>query len=568
MVHLVKKVKKGNTYLYLAERGRVDGKSKQLWQVYLGPEKRFKESTELVLKPGFQTESIQFGLIAALLHIAQKLQLTSIIDQVTKKRNQGLGVGDHVLIAAINRCLAPCSKTQIREWLDTTILKKFYPSLDVQVDASAYWTHFRYLTDENIELIENELARVVKDTFGIKFDDLSFDPTNFFTYINPRQENQELAEHGHSKEGRATLNIINMSLFCALDGGIPLLHLVYPGNVQDASHFRDGALPRLKQRLEELNIPAATVTLIFDKGNLSEEAFEIIDALKCKYICSDRPSSHKTLLNIKPTEFEMHELPNGKKIGVKEFHDEKYGRARRFIAIFNPNEAKWKQETLATKMEAKIAEISEYFSTRVVFSPGEKRKGQGDKWRTRTNVEAKVKELIGSRFKDMIHVTITGPDEIPLADGGRFDVVVSTEKEAIEAENLELGKSFLMTNRDDLALHDIVWVYRQQYLTERAFKWLKSPDFVSVKPMFHWVDSSIKGHLFSCFIALLLLTLLVRELSTSGVKTSIYKAVKHLKAINVTRITIPGRKEPIDQLDKLSPESQQLLDALDLGKFL
>ncbi|NMC06983.1 MAG: hypothetical protein GYA24_17325, partial [Candidatus Lokiarchaeota archaeon] len=278
----------------------------------------------------------------------------------------------------------------------------------------------------------------MKDTFGIKFDELSFDPTNFFTYINPRKENQELAEHGHSKEGRATLNIINMSLFCALDGGIPLLHLVYPGNVQDASHFRDGALPRLKQRLEELNIPAATVTLIFDKGNLSEEAFEIIDALKCKYICSDRPSSHKTILNLKPPEFEMRELPNGKMIGVKEFHDEKYGKARRFIAIFNPNEAKWKQETLATKMEAKIAEISEYFSTRVVFSPGEKRKGQGDKWRTRTNVETKAKELVGSRFKDMIHVTITGPDEIPLADGGRFDVTVSTEQEAIDAENLEL----------------------------------------------------------------------------------------------------------------------------------
>lgn len=147
--------------------------------------------------------------------------VAEIIDEYTEKQNQGLSVGEHMLIGAINRCVELVSKTQLKRWFDSTILKKIYPKLGSTLDSRSYWTHSRYLNEDNIEKIGAALARASMEQFNVSFNDLLFDPTNFFTYINPRGGNQTIPKHSYSKEGRHTLNLVNLSLFCALDGGFP-----------------------------------------------------------------------------------------------------------------------------------------------------------------------------------------------------------------------------------------------------------------------------------------------------------------------------------------------------------
>lgn len=568
MAFLVKKVIDGKVYLYLRHNHRVKGKVKTAWQVYLGSEEKFKTHAKIA-KCDIKTETIEFGLIAALLRVAEKLELVDIINQATNKREQGFSVGEHFLFAALNRCVQPASKSQLKDWIDSTILRKIHSNIKVNLDSRAYWTHFRYLSDEVIEVIENKLVHAIRDTFGVQLNELSFDPTNFFTYINPSKPNQTLPNHGHSKEGRFTLNIVNISLFCALDGGIPLFHLVYPGNVQDASHFKEMALPRLKRRLKEQNVSLANVTLIFDKGNLSPEGFALIDNWKCEYICSDRPSTHKTLLTIPPEEFELHVLPNGNEVGVKDFHLNKYGKTRRFVAVYNPNEEKWNLENFKAKIRKKIAEIEGYFKTRLVYAPGEKRKGQGDKWRIRVEVEKKIKAMIGGDpFAKVIVAAVKGPAKLQVARGGRFELKISTNPEAFKKTALTLGKSFLMTSREALSADEVVWAYRQQYLVERAFKWLKNSEFLSIRPMYHRVDSSIRGHVFVCYLGLVLLSLLVREIVQLGVPISINKAIKHLKEIRMTRIKISGKSEPLENIDEMSQEAKKLYEILKLDRYL
>src|SRR2546430_4536644 len=58
----------------------------------------------------------EFGGTAALYSVAQQLQLAEIIDRHVPKRNQGLSVGQYALLAILNRCLAPTSKTQLAHW--------------------------------------------------------------------------------------------------------------------------------------------------------------------------------------------------------------------------------------------------------------------------------------------------------------------------------------------------------------------------------------------------------------------------------------------------------------------
>lgn len=551
MIHVSKKKKKGKEYLYLEQTGRVNGKSKRLWQKYLGPADKFKDLSKLSLDIDVETETMEFGLIASLLLVAKKLDLVHIINTGVNKRKQGLSVGDHVLLAAINRCVQPVTKSQLREWFESTVLKKIYPRPESRMDSRSYWTHFRYLSEKNIETIGVELARATHGKFGVNFNDLSFDASNFFTYLNPTQPNQTLPNHGHSKDGRSTLNLVNFSLFCALDGGIPLLHLIYPGNEHDAKHFKT-ALRRLKSRLKSANLSLTNTTLLFDKGNLSKEAFEFLDHEKYDYIASIRPSTQKDVLFVPPEEFETIALPNGKPLGVKELRREQYGKERRFIALYNPLHARWLKENFREKVLDRISKIQEFFKKRL----------NNKLWSNSTKVRNKCLKVLGAKkFRNVVQVDISGNE-------GDLTLSVAVDQVAFEKKVATFGKSFLMTSREDLTAREVAWAYRQQYIVENAFKLLKSPRYLSIRPMHHRVDSSVCGHIFVCFIGLLLLSLLVRELLLRDIPTSIPKAIKHLKSIKITQISISGRQAPIIKVDKMSEQAQLLYEALELKRFV
>lgn len=57
-----------------------------------------------------------FGAVTVLLDIAGKLKIVEIIDEVVKKRKQGLSVGEYMLLVAINRAGDPRSKQQFWNW--------------------------------------------------------------------------------------------------------------------------------------------------------------------------------------------------------------------------------------------------------------------------------------------------------------------------------------------------------------------------------------------------------------------------------------------------------------------
>lgn len=550
MVHLVKKRKRGFVYLYLEERAWIEGKSKRLWQIYLGPEHELKDRGKLLTGKEVETETVEFGLIAALLSIAKKLELVKIINAHTDKRAQALSVGEHLLFAAINRCVEPVSKRQLMDWFKNSLLYKIYPKVASALDSRSYWTHFRYLNDANIDAMGEELARATMRYYNVSFKELLFDPTNFFTYIHPKKANQTLPRHGKSKDGRNTLNLINLSLFCAMDGGIPFLQMVYPGNEQDASHFKT-ALRRLQQRLKRMEVPSSTVTLIFDKGNLSKEAFEYIDKEKYQYICSIRPSTQKELLSLAANEFTMGTLPNGKSIGTKGFIRSIYEKERRIIALYNPKQAQWLLKNYEQKLEARMGELRSFFKTRL----------NTERWKDPEKIRKKCSTVLGAaKFQNAVTLTLQETE-------GKLLLSLAKDEKGFQAHAMRLGKSFLMTNCGEVPDFEVAWAYRQQYLVENAFKLLKNPKCLSLRPMFARVDTSTRGHSFTCFLGLLLLTLLVREVLARDIPMSIPKAIHCLSRIKITKITIPGKKQPTYKLNKMDELSKRVYGALHLEQY-
>src|SRR5262249_58613280 len=83
-----------------------------------------------------------------------------------------------------------------------------------------------------------------------------------------------------------------------------------------------------------------------------------------------------------------------------------------------------------------------------------------------------------------------------------------------------LGKRILFTDNADWSEEEIVAGYRGQHHVERAFRDLKDPELIRFRPMFHWTDSKIRGHAFSCVVPLTLVRLLHRQVGQAGVGLS------------------------------------------------
>ncbi|MBD3228069.1 MAG: IS1634 family transposase [Candidatus Lokiarchaeota archaeon] len=552
MVFIERKKKKGRVYLYLTHKARINGKSKRVWTIYLGPEDRIMEHVEQIkqnLKLEFDIDTFDFGRPISLLRIAEKLDLINIIDETVKKREQGLSVGEYILIAVLNRCIQPTSKNQIRKWFHSTYLQKHFPKIETYLDSMAYTNHYQYLTQEAIDAIEEKINKKLVVEFQVQMDELMYDPTNFATFINPKE--QTLPRHGHSKEGRHILNLVSLSLFCTRDGGVPVMHRVYPGNIQDAAHFKED-FPRFLTRLRELNITPTEITLIFDKGNISPDVFEEIDSSNMKWIASVRPSSHKDLKKIPADDFEMSKLPNGKEIGVLEFQRKLHGRSRRLLVVYNPNRAHWARENLVRKLNKKIEKVKEWFENRL----NERR------WRDPKNVEKKIKNLIESKSHlQYISYKVSGTY-------GAVRYTINIDRTNLDNHIKTLGKSFLMTNHSDKGPIEIVWLYRQQYTVEHAFRYLKNPDIIKLTPMYVWKDDCIRGYVFTCVLALLLLTLLCREVNTKYPEVSLPFILAHLSEVEAAQITFSGSNKIQQKLVNMSADAKKLVDFLKLKQAL
>jgi len=550
MTFLIKKKLKGNTYLYLAKNARINGKTRRIWEKYIGPENKINEKTEILIDPELSIITLDFGLPIALMQLIKQLGLVEIINECTGKRAQGLSVGHYVALATINRCVKPTSKAKLRRWFDHTALFKEFPPIDTYLDSMAYTNHFKYLNPEVIETIEARVNLRLIEAFDVSMNTLFYDPTNFFTYINPK-EGAELPRHGHSKESRFTLNLVGLSLFCTNDGGLPVLHETYPGNVQDAKLFKQ-QVPRLLERLKRVGINPEEICLVFDKGNLSQEAFDQINDAGIHFICSIRPSTQKEFDSLMPADFLLEPLPNGKELGVLEFPQDLYGPKDRLLVVYNPRLRTWQEKNLRKKLEKKVEAVHEWFKDRLNVK----------KWRNSETVDAKIKSLIKTKkHLELVECSVSGAT-------GKVKYSIKINETALKKHLDTLGKSYFLSNHPDMTPLEVVWMYRQQYTVETAFKCLKSPDLLSVKPMFHWADESIRGHLFTCVLGLLLLTLLTRKVQAEFKKMSLKDIVENLSEIELAIITYKGTKRVIKKIVDISPEAAELSRFLGLEALI
>ena len=191
-MNLEKKIVKGHTYWYAVQKARVNGKPRNILQTYLGTAKDvFNACTGKSLrrdKKVRRTLEWEFGSVSALLSLSRRIRLVEIINSHIPVNQQNITTGDYMMLAAVNRCLAPCSKSELSKWYQRTSLLrllKFKPSL---LSSQRFWDHMNLLTKERIEQIENELTQHLVKEFNLNLRSLIYDSTNFFTFIDRSEE--------------------------------------------------------------------------------------------------------------------------------------------------------------------------------------------------------------------------------------------------------------------------------------------------------------------------------------------------------------------------------------------
>jgi len=563
MASLTAKIIHGHTYYYARECQRVDGKPKIVQTTYLGSLDHLLQALDQAKAPlrPQNARLARFGEVAALYDQARQIGLVELIDEQIPKRAQGLSTGHYLLLAALNRAAHPTSKAQLADWYHHTVLPRLLPATTEQLSSQAFWNHMERVTAADIQAIEQALSQRLIRQLNLSLRTLVYDGTNFFTFINTRTPAQ-LPARGHNKQHRGDLRQVSLGMLVSTDFHVPLFHYVYTGNLTDATAFQTVS-EELAERYRQLAQGCQDITLIFDKGNNSKEAFATIDGSPFHFIGSLVPSQHGDLLRIPLHEFEP--LAGQRLASCVAYRTTKkvFGQERTIVITYNENLLEGQMQGLQaslTKARRKLDELQANLRRR---QTGRLTQGRAP---TAESMAKQVEQILSGQFlKSLIHYEVSR-GKIP-ALSYRTDTAALAR-----LMRTHLGKTILFTDNAGWSNAEIVLGYRAQHHIESAFRDMKNPLFLGWSPMFHWTDSKIRVHAFYCVLALTLTSLLQRTLHQRGWDLSLTRMMELLGGIQEVMLIYPrqqGEKHPRTAacLSERDAEQDQLLEVLDLKRY-
>jgi len=569
MASLLKKLIRGKPYYYARECRRIDGRPKIVWQKYLG---RADDIIAAMAKPitppppatprGGEGWTIEFGAVAALYDLCRRLDVERVIDRHAPKRGRGPSVGIYLLVAALNRCLAPCSKASIAQWFEATALRRWIAVRPSQLTSQRFWDNMERVDEGAIRAIEADLASRAVQEFEIDVTRLLFDATNFFTFIDTFNDRPALPQRGKSKEGRAALRIVGVALLVSADFHVPLLHTTYPGNQTDAPTFAS-LTEELVARCRLLAEGVEHVTLIFDKGNNSNDNLAAVDRAPFHFVGALVPSQHPELVGIDRAR--LVPLADEGLPGVRALRVTKqvFGRQRTVLVVFNENLYVAQSRTLLREI-AKRQQLLRELSASVQAARDHPAKGRKP---TVGGVRAKVDGwLKAQHMRQIFTVQVIERDGLP-------DLSYTFEQKAWERlQATTLGTTLLFTDNDEWTDAEIVRAYRAQAGIEAAFRDMKDPHHIALRPQYHWTDQKIRVHVFTCVLALMLLSLLQRELHRASLDLSVDRMLELLTGIKEIMVAAPSAREGGEPslllvLSRMSPQQRKLFDVLQLQRY-
>jgi transposase len=446
---------------------------------------RFCEKIRLVdlSKDVSVEETYIYGSVYVLKKLFERTPLQRIAEDILKSHEQlEMSFVDVVFAMIASRFVKPCSKLSLKErWLD-----RLYPEM-IKSDLALHHLYRSLdLLAEHKEDIQRQM--IYPDAQHSLFDtprlELVFYDTTTLRFESVRTDSGELRRFGYSKELRTdcTQVILGLMLDCE---GLPVGYKLFPGNTYEGK-----TLPLILNRLKEL-YQIRRLIFVADRGminakNLDEivsAGFEFIMGMKLWAMKDDET---RQISEIREWDY------TSENYKVKEME---HPDGRLIIT--------WSRDRAIRDIQARSDILK--------------------KLQIKLSRENRPEKLISHRgYGKYLKVIKQGE--------------VALDEEAIQNESLRDGLFGILTNvsKEDLSAKDIVDRYKELWKIEDAFGEIKGT--MEARPMFHWTDKRIEGHMMVCFLAYYLealVTKLIKEADCDFSAPSAFDALNQIRAVPV-----------------------------------
>jgi transposase len=495
MAFIRQESKESGTYLRIVQSYRDDqGKSRHRTLYNLGkaedytPESLKKIGQTLFELGGGTKEELEHRMLHELgrfyygfpLIVSKLLNIYGLdrfFDSITHRKGLGFNLCQSVSLLICERLHDPVSKLSN------------YKNQSDYIGLEQLELHQIYRTLDHLYDYQEEIKMLIynkgRNLFNQKLDLVFYDVTTF--YFESDKEDG-FRQKGFGKDGKIGSTIITFGLLIDKNKQ-PVGYEVYRGKQYEGHTFSD-ALGRLKEKYQIDRVICVADTGMMNADNVEEVKnadYEYIFGERLKSIARSKQEEILDITNYKTLLSE--ELETGERLHIRCYTTEYNGK--RLIATYSENRAKKDKAERNEKIEKALAFIA---------NP--------------EGLEKKAKHHYLKKEGKNVYVLDT--DKIKRSE--KFD-----------------GYFCIATNNIDLSDAMVLDAYKHLYKIEHAFRSFKT--FLETRPMFHWTEKRILGHLSLCYISFALLNYLQLKLKNAGTAQSENQIRANLVKMQMSLIT-------------------------------
>jgi transposase len=474
-------------------------------------------------------DAFDFGACFAIDAVWNELRLSETIRRHMNEHACDIDIVPPVKAMVFNRLLEPSSKLRVSEWVATQAIHEIFPE---EIPLHRYYRSLDYLMTHK-ESLEEDIFWKVNDIFNLDLSLVFYDLTSSYF----EGDHCTIARRGYSRDHRPDCRQIEIGLLVNRDG-IPIAHEVWDGNVKDQN-----TVPvTLETMRKRFNIKRCI--FVGDNGMATSDNIALLRKNRYEYIVGMRllkdaralavlndPSvpgrEHFTLLKDNLSVHEVTAPGEG-------FHDDE-----RVIICYNPERARSTRE----RRNEKLRESMDYLQEIRERPPKQGQPRQPEK------ITAMVERNLRKRGT---HTYFTWG----FTECGIFEYHENTA--ALDKARMTDGICMLLTNSPTLSPQDIALGYRTLSEVEQAFRNIKN--VIRIRPIYHYNDLRVRGHVFICVLAYLIEQFMEKKLTQAHVSLSAYKALSLLKPIRMVRYTIMNKT--LKKRTNITPEQEEIFNAL------
>ena len=562
MPSLITKWKKGRPYLYWVRSAWRNGHSRIVEQSYLGPRDRVIEQIRAqftssphpeALPPLHTVQTREFGASALFYSLAQELGLIELIDAhvppAPPRRRTSLSVGHYLVLAALNRVAWPKSKRAFAEWYQDTVLARLVPASRDELSSQRFWDHMNLFEPEHFAPIQRELLHKIQQRFCLGEQFLVYDTTTYYTFIHTFNSRPSLPQRGKNKQKRTDLRPLSLALVVDEERGLPLYYRCYEGHVTDVVALSTSLQEMLGHFLPQS--ASARLTLVLDKGNVSRDNFKALLHAQFSFLAAIPAGWVRQLYQVSLKEYQPLTLPDGRRIKVYGQPNKQLGGILgKLLVSFSPRFYRSQVRTLDLLQRKAQQQLLQLHAS-IQQAVARKRP------RTEKAVRQEVTQVVRlDRLKDFFSFTLR-------VDQGKVQELCWQwdRHKKRQMKHHDLGKTVLFTDRQELEPRRMVIAYRSQAKVEEMFRISKSRRPGLWWPAYHWTDSKLSVHALYCFVALLLIRIVLLRLQERNLSIGVELLTERLRGIQEALVIYAnGAAQRV--ITARSPEQEELFLAL------